>query len=90
MKSEKKSEMKIQWKFIYYPLGEWISEDGSIVPSMDSNFRAIYNGKEILVIYASANSGVSHGESNINSAIPVFIDADTLEQIIMEGWIEVK
>jgi hypothetical protein len=71
--------MRIRWKSIYWPYGEWKQEDGTTVPNMPANFRAVYNDRVIIVTSVNQTSPPGHGEGSVTSAVPFYIYEDTME-----------
>jgi hypothetical protein len=67
--------VKIKWKYVYYPFGGWFFEDGKTQPKVKGNFRAFYEGREILVIISEIKSY----EGDIGS-VPNLVDAQTFEK----------
>ncbi|HAS1181951.1 hypothetical protein [Enterobacter cloacae] len=72
--------MKVKWRDIYWPVGEWVNEDGDIV-EIAGNFRAISGEDDILVIMNNQTSRGGHGDPPITSPTPSFIHAETLESL---------
>jgi hypothetical protein len=68
--------VKIKWKYVYYPFGGWFFEDGKTQPKIKGNFRAFYEGREILVMMSKIKS-YEGDERNV----PNLVDAQTFENI---------
>lgn len=79
--------MKIKWKSVYWPLGEWQNEAGDKV-EITGNFKAKYEGKDIIVNMVSQTSQAGHGDPAITASIPSFLDIDTGNTLSPEGFIE--
>jgi len=72
--------MKIKWKNIYYPVGNWVDKNGNVFKKA-GNFRAKYKNNEILVVHTKIESKGGHGEGIISGFQPTFFDSETLKQI---------
>lgn len=83
--------MKIKWKNVYYPMGEWVNEQGEKVEGPKGNFRARVGDKVILVIMHAVHTPPGHGESSMTGNQPCYLDQITLEPIdigdaFIDGW----
>lgn len=76
--------MKITWKSIYYPIGQWQDESGNEVLK-SGNFKCKKDGVNLLCIMKDCKSDAGHGESAIISKVPSFINADTLKYVAIEN-----
>ncbi|MCU2432377.1 hypothetical protein [Enterobacter kobei] len=84
------SGMKVKWRSVYWPIGEWVNEEGDVV-EITKNFRAKSDDGEILVVMNNETSGGGHGDPAITSPTPSFIHADTLDSLPHPpGFIEIK
>lgn len=80
--------MKIKWLNVYFPIGEWIDERG-VTAKIDGNFKCKYQGRDLICAMSPATCGAGHGESAITANVPSFIDAETLEPVEVDGFVEV-
>lgn len=72
--------MKIRWRNVYYPLGEWLDENGEQV-EVTTGFRALFDSIKIIVMMGNASSAPGHGEPSITAMRPSFINEENLERI---------
>lgn len=70
--------MKVKWRSVYWPVGEWVDENGEVV-DITRGFKAINNSAEILVVMSNKTSPSGHGEPSITAPVPLYIHAETLE-----------
>lgn len=70
--------MKITWKSVYFPIGEWQNGKGTEI-KIQGNFRCTHQGTNLLCIMYSVTSRGGHGEGSITDDIPAFVDAETLK-----------
>lgn len=67
---------RIRWVNVYYPSGQWENECGNVVKiPANFNFRASFEGREILVIQGLIEL------NGVTGYQPQFLDAMTLEKI---------
>lgn len=71
--------MKIKWKSIYYPLGEWNDEECNEVKIEANNFKAVLKNRDIIVLMVEEEGGGGHGDPRFKGKAPKYIYADTLE-----------
>lgn len=82
--------MKVKWKNVYYPFGEWLNEAGEEV-DISKGFRAGFGGVNLIVMMTPATSSPGHGEPSMTANRPSFIDEDALEFItIGDEYITIK
>lgn len=80
----------IKWKDIYYPIGSWYAEDGTEVSvNQGKNFPFELNGTKGICVMVNGHCDPSHGESAINSPVPMFLNAETYEAMKIDGFISV-
>ncbi|MCW2477756.1 hypothetical protein [Candidatus Symbiopectobacterium sp. NZEC135] len=75
-----KSGMKVKWRSVYWPLGEWVNDSGDVV-DITTNFKGHIAGKSILVIMNNSMSSPGHGEPSITAATPSYIDGESLDSL---------
>ncbi len=74
--------MRIRWKNIYWPAGQWIDENGVRVQPSQENFYATHEGRKIIVHRVPQTSPPSHGEASMTDTVPFYLYADTLEAFV--------
>lgn len=68
---------KVRWKWIYYPVGGWVYEDGQEA-TIIGNFRCTYAGRLLIAVMAEVKSSGGHGDPASTGLGPTFIDSETL------------
>lgn len=82
--------VKIKWKSIYYPLGEWVYENGYKC-DIKGNFRCKVDGVKCIVVMKSVTTPSGHGEPSMTSDQPTAIREDTLEVVdIKDKFVDVE
>ncbi len=80
--------MKIKWKNVYFPIGEWVDENG-VKTQVDLNFRCKHEGRDLICTMIPARCGAGHGEPAMTANVPSFIDAETLAPVEVDGFVDV-
>ena len=80
--------MKIRWKNVYFPIGEWIDESG-VTAKITGNFKCKYQGRDLICTMSQARCDGGHGEPSITANVPSFIDAETLGPVDVDGFVDV-
>ncbi|OAT32004.1 hypothetical protein M975_1896 [Buttiauxella brennerae ATCC 51605] len=70
--------MKVKWKDVYFPFGDWINDAGDVV-DITNGFRAEFGGIRLIVMMTPNTSAPGHGEPSMTANRPSFIDEDALE-----------
>lgn len=82
--------MRVKWRSIYFPIGEWVNDAGDVVDIV-SSFRAKYGDKDILVVMQESMSPAGHGEPSMTAITPTFIDEKILDSLpATNDYIKIK
>ncbi|QTP59553.1 hypothetical protein HNO53_13000 [Billgrantia antri] len=80
--------MKIKWVSRAYGTGYWESECGEKA-ILSGNFKCTYGGMNLLVVMAEQHVSGGHGEGSWKEKYPTYIDAETLKEVRVSGFIEI-
>ena len=74
-----REQVRVKWKPIWYPVGEWVDEFGKKVV-ITNNFRFNYNNIPHICIFVMVESGGGHGEGSAVGKVPKYFREDTLQE----------